>query len=206
MGSNVSMEEQYKIAMIALAGASGALLISLIVTCCCCCRYKRKLKGGGHGVRFGKQATSNRKSILYEVSPYEAWGSSVQGRSCGCQGTTACNRCQNYATAYDWHSSARDMTPAVTIPNPYSMTPSMQVTQAPSPGFGRVLLNAPSALNGSGAVCTKPKLNVTPIGGNCGSGAGAACAYNMTSSQPTGNNLACSTAQFVLESSSSRNF
>lgn len=192
----MSTEEQYKIAMIALAGVVGVLMIALTVACCCCCRYKRKLKGGGSGVRFGKQSAATRKSIHYEVSPYEAWGSSGQERSCGCQGAGGCSRCQSYATAYDWlppaHSGVVMSAPTAVIPNPYSMTPGTQIQQAPEPGFGRVLLNAPSA------VCTKPKLNVTSIGGGCATGAGA---YNMTSCQPTGNNLQCSTAQFVLESS-----
>lgn len=197
----MSTEEQYKIAMIVLAGVSGALLLILIVACCFCCRYKRQLKGGGSGTRVVKHRISTRKSHHYETSPYEAWGSSLQGRSCGCQGTSGCSRCQGHGSAYDWLSS-----PA--MPNPYSATPSTQIQaynpysmtsgahiQAPSPGFGRVRLNAPSA------VCSQPKLNTTPIGGGCATGGNA---YNMVSSQPTGNNLACSTAQFVLESAGKR--
>jgi hypothetical protein len=199
----MSAEDTYKIAMISLAGIAGFLLITLVVTCCCCHRYKRKLKGGGSKVRFGKQGVSKRKSAQWEVSPYAGWGASVQGRSaCGCPGTPGCTKCQqSYATAYDWLPSSHNdviMTsaPAV-IQNPYVMNPT-QIHQAPNRDFGRVLLNAPSA------VCTKPKLNSTPVGGSCGTG-GAACGnfYNMSSSQPItglGSNMSNSTAQFVLES------
>jgi len=186
------------IAMIVLAGACGVLLIAFVIACCCCTRYQRKYNGGGSGTRFGKQGELQPQKAYWPVTAYEGYGSPYQGgRSCACQGAGDCSSCRGHASAYDWalpsvHRGGVIMSPSAAQPNPYAMI-APQLPQIKSGNeYGRVLLNPPSA------VCSKPKMPSTQLGGSCGTGGGCDGKFYSSAGQPLGS----SAAQFVLESSS----
>jgi len=167
------------IAMIALAGLSGALIIAFIIACCCCQRYQRKLMGGGSGTRFGK--TTGRGAVQWPVTTADSWGATPYG-STSPYGDDCPGRC---ASAYDWHLPQNS--------NPYGMSPRSQV-KVGNNDYGKVLLNPPSA------VCTKPTMPSTKLAGVCGTGGGCDGKFYQSTGQP----LTSTTAQFVLDSGATR--
>jgi hypothetical protein len=178
------------IAMIVLAGVSGALIIAFIVACCCCQRYQRKLMGGGSGTRFGKVTV--RESAHWPVTACDTWGATPYGSTNPYNPGGDCNR----SSAYDWALPVPNMScgaPAA-APNPYSMSPRSQVKVGNE--YGRVLLNPPSA------VCNKPAMPSTKLAGACGSGGGCDGKFYQSTGQPLGSTA----AQFVLESGASKHY
>jgi len=173
------------IAMIALAGLSGVLVIAFIIACCCCQRYQRKLQGGGSGTRFGKHSP---REAQWPVSSYEAWGATPYGNANNCGGDSG-NDCHRNS-AYDW---ALPQTRNLDASNPYAMSPRSQV-RCGGNDYGRVLLNPPSA------VCSKPAMPSTKLAGHCGSGGGCDGKFYQSTGQP----LTSTAAQFVLDSGASK--
>jgi len=175
----MTMEQQYMIAMIALAGACGALIIAFIITCCCCMRYQRKLYGG-QGTPFGKH-TVRQQEVQWPVTACDSWGATPYGSTDGYQGGGGggCHR----NSAYDW---------ALPQANPYGMSPRPQIKSGND--YGKVLLNPPSA------VCTSAAMPSTKLAGHCGPGGGCDGKFYQSSGQPLGN----SAAQFVLDSGATK--
>jgi len=187
---DITLEKQYMIAMIVLAGACGVLIIWLIITTCCCMRYQRKLYGGGSGTRFVNH--SMREEAHWPVTACDAWGATPYGS------TTSDGDChRGYASAYDWalpsNRNQSCLAPAA-VHNPYGMSPRSQVKVGND--YGRVLLNPPSA------VCTKPSMPSTKLAGHCGNGGGCDGKFYQSTGQPLGS----SAAQFVLESGASKHY
>jgi len=224
MAEEMTKEEQYKLAMIVLAGACGALIIAVIIACCCCIKYQRKLYMGG-GRRYVRQSrVSYGQTQWPTVTNYEAYAASrsletgqtqvygasgngqaqVHGASGDCHRASGdCHRGQQgYASAYDWalpttntRSNGLLLSPSVTNNSPYLSA----ITSGPQMNkegneYKKVLLNPPSA------VCTKPPMMSTQLAGSCTTGGGG-CDGKFFSSG--GQPMASTTAQFVLESASS---
>jgi hypothetical protein len=220
MGASMTKEEQYKIAMIALAGSCGVLLIGLIIVICCCMKYQRQL----HGSRAQRTTLSR---LPYEQPHYpsmdanepytaKAYHEGVQSHTYEHAGMMNHSEPQNYASPYHYappaasynvsfrnarSSSASNKTSGVIMsPGFASSSNSFPATSACKPKtgneYGKVLLNPPSA------VCTKPAMPSTRIGGSCGTGGGCDGKFF---SMPTGQPLqqTSTAAHFVLESGAS---
>jgi len=179
------------ISMIVLAGVCGLLLIAFIIACCCCCRYQRKLTGGGSGTRFGKQI--HREEAHWPVAACDTWGATPYGSTDDHHQEVSGMDCHRNS-AYDWAlPPTRDLScQAAAVHNPYARS---QV-KCGGNDYGRVLLNPPSA------VCTKPAMPSTKLGGVCGSGGGCDGKFYQSGGQPLGS----SAAQFVLESGASKHY
>jgi len=182
MAGELSTEQTYMIAMIVLAAACGILIIAFIIACCCCTRYQRQLMGGGtHYVQ-----PTLREAAHWPVTACDTWGATPYGSTDHHRESGGdCHR--NSASAYDWalpHTSS-----------PYGMSPRSQVKVGNS-DYGRVLLNPPSA------VCTKPSMPSTKLGGHCGAGGGCDGKFYQSSGQA----LSSTAAQFVLDSGASRHY
>lgn len=180
----MTKEQQYMISMIALAGLSGALIIAFIIACCCCLRYQRKLQGGGSRTRFGKH---NVREVQWPVTTTETWGATPYGCTDPYNSGNDCQR----NSAYDW---ALPQTRNVAC-NPYAMSPRSQV-RCGNNDYGRVLLNPPNA------VCSKPSMPSTKLAGQCGTGGGCDGKFYQSTGQP----VASTTAQFVLDSGATRHY
>lgn len=204
MGSDMSKEDQYKVAMIATASVAGALLIILLITWMCCCMYYERRRGRTTHVTKPRLRTS-REVVQWEANPYAGWGQSVQtvSQPCGCGSQAAvgpaggCRACQA-AQAYGSHSAYDMMAPRSsgailnTASSPYSPTP----VKTTGGEYGRVLLNPPTG------ACSKPNIPSAQYAGKCNTGGGAFCgttAVNQSGylSSPANGS---SGAQFVLES------
>jgi len=199
----MTKEDQYKIAMIALASLAGVLLIAVIIICCCCMRYQRQVLASGTGSHYTKKPRNDYEQSQWPapVANYEAYAAShaADQQFYGASGNYGGH--QGYESAYDWaHPTSPSknngliLASAAGRSNPYTPAPMPAPLQPKGNEYGRVLLNPPSA------VCTKPAMSSTQLNGHCGSGGGCDGKFvSMSTGQP----VASSGAQFVLQSGSS---
>jgi len=182
------------IAMIVLAGVCGVLITLVIVLCCCCQRYQRKLMGGGSGTRFGKHSVYTKEDSHWPVTAYDSWGATPYGSTTPYNPQNSGDHHRGHGSAYDWAlpTPSRALGPAS---DPYSLAPRSQINLG-SNDYGRVLLNPPSA------VCSKPAMPSTKLGGHCGAGGGCDGKFYQSSGQA----LNSTAAQFVLESGATRHY
>jgi len=181
MGGDLTLEQQYMIAMIVLAGLCGILLIVFIIACCCCQRYQHQVMSGGSGTRLARHSV--REEVHWPVTACDAWGATPYGSGDPYHSRNSGGDCHRNS-AYDW---------ALPTTNPYGMSPRSQVKVGGN-DYGKVLLNPPSA------VCSKTAMPSTKLAGHCGSGGGCDGKFY----QSTGQQMGCSAAQFVLESGASK--
>lgn len=209
MAEEMSKEDQYKLAMIVLAGVCGALLIAVLITVCCCVKYQRKLYGSGKRVQ---RTTLSRLSYgdphcpmdtTYETYPtIAAYEPSHAYQDPGINhhvntgpGSVYCSPIPP-APPKTSGGCRSMMTPGMATSSPYSMGSTPQCKPVKNE-YGRVLLNPPSA------VCTKPAMPSAQLGGHCGTGGG--CDGKFFSMQ-TGQPVASTGSQFVLESGSATKY
>jgi len=140
--ADLSLEQQYMIAMIVLACVAGILLIAFFIACCCCVRFQQKIYGGGSSTGYVKQEVHS-----WPVTACDSWGATPYGS------TTPYNHHENEHhrnSAYDW-ALPTVHGPCVRQGNDY----------------GKVLLNPPGAVCTKAAMPSTKLAGSCGNGGGC---------------------------------------
>jgi len=204
----MTKEEQYKIAMIVLAGVCGVLMLVVFIVICCCVRYQRQLYGTGS--RTTKLARMSYGQTHGSVNNYEAYAAQTAletHQPHTYQEPVYHHEHQGYSSGYSNYlalPSATNKASGFTMGTGVASNNPFPATSCPKPKtgneYGRVLLNPPSA------VCTKPAMPSTQLNGSCGTGGGCDGKFvSMSTGQQVGC-MPCAGSQFVLESSSATKY